>query len=96
MKKVGLITYYGDNYGGVLQAYALQQVVTTQGFECELISNEFLYNTSVLKRLKGKWNNLTTALKDPIGYRAKRDIYHRYASLRQERRDGLRRFDNNI
>ena len=26
-KKVGLITYYGNNYGGCLQAYAIQQVL---------------------------------------------------------------------
>ena len=43
MKKVGLITYYGENYGGMLQAYALQQYVKNIGYDCKIISNDFLY-----------------------------------------------------
>lgn len=80
MKKVGLITYYGDNYGGVLQAYALQQTVMASGFACELISNEFLCRKSGLKRLQCKLANLTSAIKNPVDYLAKRKIYHQYAA----------------
>lgn len=40
MKKVGIITmYYGSkNYGGALQAYALQKAVSQMGYECEQIA----------------------------------------------------------
>jgi len=80
MKKVGLITYYGDNYGGVLQAYALQQIVNTNGFKCDLISNEFLSRKSGLKKMKGKLANLTAAIRNPFDYLAKRRTYHQYAA----------------
>ena len=83
MKKVGLITYYGDNYGGVLQAYALQRLVKEQHFECELISNEFLGRKSRVQKLKNKMSNLLSAVKHPTDYRAKREVYHQYASDRK-------------
>lgn len=79
MKKVGLVTYYGNNYGGVLQAYALQQMVSANGFDCELISNEFLNRKSVYKKMKGKMANITSAFKNPSKYLAKRRTYHQYA-----------------
>ena len=39
MKKVGIITFHAShNYGSMLQAYALQQVVKSFGNECEIIN----------------------------------------------------------
>ena len=46
MKKVGIVTHYGENYGGMLQAYALQRYVKERGYDCKLISNDFLYDKS--------------------------------------------------
>ena len=48
MPKVGILTFhYGYNYGGVLQAYALQQFLLSKGFEVEIIIylklTKFLY-----------------------------------------------------
>lgn len=80
MKKIGLITYYGNNYGGVLQAYALQQMVIANGFECEIISNNFLNRKSVYKKMKGKMVNLISAMKNPSHYFDKRRTYHQYAA----------------
>lgn len=37
MKKVGLVTYYGDNYGACLQAYALSNVIEQYDCCCEII-----------------------------------------------------------
>lgn len=78
MKKVGLITYYGNNYGGVLQAYATQKMAEKNGFHCEVISNDFLYKKSKLKILKTRLGNLVTAIKKPTDYLAKRKVYHQY------------------
>lgn len=37
-KKIGILTlHYGLNYGGVLQAYALKEVLMNQGFEVQII-----------------------------------------------------------
>ena len=39
MKKVGIITFHAShNYGSMLQAYALQQVVLGMGYDCEIIN----------------------------------------------------------
>lgn len=79
MKTVGLITYYGDNYGGVLQAYALQQKVLALGYNCELISNEFMYRGNGVGRVRRILANLASAVKNPVAYLDKRKIYHEYA-----------------
>ena len=79
MKKVGLITYYGDNYGGVLQAYALQQMVKANHFDCEIISNDFLNKKSGREKRKDKLANLVAAIKNPSDYLGKRRIYHQNA-----------------
>ena len=85
MKKVGLITYYGDNYGGVLQAYALSRIVGENQYECELISNDFLTDMSRIKRFRIKLNNLALAVKNPAAYLAKRKVYRQCASQQAER-----------
>lgn len=45
-KKVGLVTYYGDNYGACLQAYALQTSINKLNYECGIIEykNIFVQN----------------------------------------------------
>ena len=38
MKKIGIVTFHrAENYGAVLQAYALQQVIKKNQFDCEII-----------------------------------------------------------
>ena len=89
MKKVGLVTYYGDNYGGILQAYALQTVVKKQGYECEIISNEFLRRESKARKVCNKIRSLFALLSNPSKYISKRQTYHKY---NQETRLRLERF----
>lgn len=79
MKKVGLITYYGDNYGGVLQAYALQQMLKANNFDCELISNEFLDIKTSSKKFEEKFANLTSLIRHPFSYMEKRNTYRNYS-----------------
>lgn len=40
MNKIGIITLYHNNrnYGGLLQAYALQKEVESMGYDCEVIN----------------------------------------------------------
>ena len=40
--KVGLVTFYGDNYGGLLQAYALQQTINRMDFKCEIMKYDWI------------------------------------------------------
>lgn len=58
MKKVGIITFHAShNYGSMLQAYALQQVVLGMGYDCEIIN----FRTKRQKRFyyppfcRGRW-----------------------------------------
>lgn len=47
-KSVGIITFHAShNYGSMLQAYALQQVLLNLGFDCEIIN----FRTEIQKKL---------------------------------------------
>lgn len=37
--KIGIVTWYWGNYGSILQAYALQQFLINEGFNCEVINH---------------------------------------------------------
>lgn len=67
-KKVGLVTYYGDNYGGCLQAYAMQQTVKSIGFEPKILQ--------VCIPLKGsascRWKAVCRVLRNPVSFLQRR------------------------
>ncbi len=73
MKKVGLITFYGENYGGMLQAYALQRYVKALGYECRVISNDFLYGSDRPDKAKLLVNKIRILLKNPADYLKRRN-----------------------
>lgn len=80
MKKVGLVTYYGDNYGGILQAYALQTVVKKQGLECEIISNDFLKKERRSHTFAKKMKASLQLLRNPKVYLSKRRSYRAHST----------------
>lgn len=48
MKKIAIITYhFSDNFGSILQAYALQTAIQKEGYECDIID----YRKSEVKKL---------------------------------------------
>lgn len=60
MNKIGILTFhYSNNYGGVLQAYALQTAIRNLGYDIEIV--DFVpksYNPSVLHRSIGIQKNI--------------------------------------
>lgn len=90
MKKVGLITYYGENYGGMLQAYALQRQVRQLGYECSIISNDFLYAGNTGR--KQQWKNLRGLLRNPLDYMQRRKIMRKYAGERARKSAFFQKF----
>ena len=46
--RIGVITFYRDNYGAFLQAYALQQKLLVLGYESELINYDCSKEESIL------------------------------------------------
>lgn len=54
MKKIGIVTLYhnNNNYGGQLQAYAMQKLFSTDGCEAQLISFEVHSSKYIIKRIQ--------------------------------------------
>ena len=53
MKKVALLTFFStENYGAILQALALQEVIKNMGYEVDLIDYNPKSNLSGLKKVK--------------------------------------------
>ena len=46
--KIGMVTFFRDNYGAFLQAYALQQVLISYGFKPELINYDFRRENAIV------------------------------------------------
>lgn len=67
-KKVGLITYYGNNYGGCLQAYAIQQTIKNLGYNPQILQ---VYTPLVGKDFN-KWIAIRRILKDPLAFLRRR------------------------
>ena len=67
-KNVGIVTYYGNNYGGCLQAYAIQQTIEILGFNTKILQ--------VHVQLKGANHNCLRAiwrvLRDPVSFLLRR------------------------
>ena len=63
-KKVGLITYYGNNYGGCLQAYAIQQVLNHIGYNPYIIQVSIPLSSSKYN----KFEAIFRVLRNPIAF----------------------------
>ena len=67
MKTIAILTlyYHNYNYGGLLQAYALQKAITKLGYQAEQISYK-------LESGYDSWNPIKASIKKPMAY-----LYHR-------------------
>lgn len=85
-KKTGILTFHRpNNYGAVLQAYALQQKIQEMGFPCEIIDyrNPMIENSFYNRSLLQKGKTLIKRILNPAYYHD-RDVRN---SLFQEFRD---------
>ena len=92
MKKVGIITYYGKNYGGMLQAYALQRVVKQNGYDCKIISNDFLNIETKFKKVKKIAKKLIYVGFNLTTYFKKRKAMRRYPLQRDKNAEKFEKF----
>lgn len=74
-KKVGLITYYGNNYGGCLQAYAIQQTIKNLGYNPQILQ---VY-TPLIGKDFNKWIAIRRILKDPLAFLRRRKYIKEYS-----------------
>lgn len=63
MKKIGIMTWYTyNNFGSLLQAYALEKSILKMGYDIELINyipkTSYMFNYSLIKRISKKVKNI--------------------------------------
>lgn len=101
-RKVGILTFHrADNYGAVLQCYALQEVLKILGNEVEIINYKQPYIESLYRPIKKE--TLCNIFKKPrwfLGYFLKVlpqniNTYIKYMLFRQRYLKTSRAFDNN-
>ena len=86
-KKIGILTYHdSDNFGSVLQAYALSRYLNLSGFDCEIVDYrksevEKLYR--IFKPLTCRYNILTDIYFLPYYHALKKRKEH-FESFRQK------------
>lgn len=70
-KSVGLVTYYGDNYGACLQAYALQSSINQLGYICSIVEYTSIFS-------QGKKKNILSKLIEILKCNDMKQIMNRY------------------
>ena len=88
--RVGLITYYGNNYGGCLQAYAMQRIIQTIGYDPRIIQ----VHTPLIGEKNQKWISLFRVLKNPIAYFRRRKYIKEDARNERFRSQAFDRYRN--
>lgn len=89
MKKVGIITlYYGnDNYGGIAQAYALNEYINRMGLDAEMISYKRSPVQIASTKDRIKKDGFIKVLKEKIEYLPLK-LYYRKSNARAQKKYG--------
>lgn len=87
MKKIGIVTIWSNNYGSVLQAYALQTIIERLGYEAEIIQHyRDPYKTESQSRIKQIMHYSPSFLLEyAINYKRKRMLHQGYANFKSSR-----------
>ncbi len=75
-KNIGLVTYYKENYGSILQCYATKSFLDSIGFQCHILYQEYNSMQYVVLRLK----NLVYHVCKSIRYRR---YFEKYITMRK-------------
>lgn len=63
MKKIGLITFFNDNYGSTLQCFSTKTYIESLGFKCDLLYKPIIYTK--WERIQKKIDNYVKMLLHP-------------------------------
>lgn len=77
INKVGLITYDGDNYGGCLQAYALQQCILNAGCDVKILHRSLSSKQTVHSKIQ----KILKTIISPIAYIQRRKYIRQHIHL---------------
>lgn len=64
MKKVGLITFYKDNFGSILQCYSTKHIVEKLGYQCDILYEKEKNDMYFVKKCKGLFRIINGILHD--------------------------------
>ena len=87
MKRVGVSTIWSDNYGTVLQGFALQQVVKALGYETEIIRHYRNPQNVATEGVVGKLRNISieALIEYILHYKRKRMWHQGFADFKSQR-----------
>ncbi|MDD4781002.1 MAG: polysaccharide pyruvyl transferase family protein [Tissierellia bacterium] len=85
MKKIGIITYHNsNNYGAVLQAYALKTIITKLGAQCDIIDYKNPHIEQINKVRIFNFKSLKTCMNSLVTYPIKKQKANKFAKFREK------------
>jgi len=87
MKRIGIVTIWSNNYGSVLQAYALQTIIERLGYQVEIIQH---YRDSFQKESQSRFKQILHSspsflLEYAMNYKRNRMLHQGYADFKSSR-----------
>lgn len=87
MKKIGIVTIWSNNYGSVLQAFALQTVIERLGYEAEIIQH---YREPFQKESQGRFKQILHSspfflLKYALNYKRNRMLHQGFTDFKSSK-----------
>lgn len=87
MKKIGIVTIWSNNYGSVLQAYALQTIIERLGYQAEIIQH---YREPLQKESQGRFKQILHSspsflLEYAMNYKRNRMLHQGYTDFKSSK-----------
>lgn len=89
-KKIGLVTYYGNNYGGCLQAYALQETIRNLGYIPQIVQ----VITPMVGQKKTILSAIWRVLSNPVAYILRRPYIQQHTTNDIRRNEAFDKYRN--
>ncbi|WP_022776098.1 polysaccharide pyruvyl transferase family protein [Butyrivibrio sp. AE2015] len=94
-KKVGLITFYKNNYGSMLQCYSTKHILESWGYTCDVIDEVPRQENKIKNSLKQKKQFITAFFKDPRFWFRWKKMHNKPFQLTEETLDEMNMFIRN-
>ncbi len=89
MKKIGLITFWKDNYGSALQCYATKSIIQKMGYNCEVLVYEPHGEEKYISFMKRAFERLWQSITAP-------GFYKHYSELRRNSKNTFRDMPDSV
>lgn len=89
MKKIGLITFWKDNYGSALQCYATKSIIQKMEYNCEVLVYEPHGKEKYISFMKRAFDRLWQSITAP-------GFYKHYSELRRNSQNTFRDMPDSV